>query len=162
MPVVRVLFVCMGNICRSPTAEGVMRALVIEAGLSDRIVLDSAGTGGWHAGAPPDTRATAAAAVRGIELDGAARQVRRRDFEEFDLLIAMDAENARDLRRLAPDDGAAAKVRRLREFDPLAGEDLDVGDPYYGGEDGFGRVLDHVQAACDGLLDELRERAGAA
>lgn len=158
----RVLFVCMGNICRSPTAEGVMRALVAAAGLSDRIELDSAGTGGWHAGAKPDPRATAAAAVRGIELDGTARQVSRGDFEAFDLLIALDAENARDLRRLAPDDAAAAKVRRLREFDPLAGGDLDVGDPYYGGEDGFGRVLDHVQAACDGLLDELRERVGAA
>lgn len=162
MPAVRVLFVCMGNICRSPTAEGVMRALVAAAGLSDRIELDSAGTGGWHAGAPPDARAMAAAAVRGIELNGAARQVRRRDFEEFDLLIALDAQNARDLRRLAPDDAGAAKVRRLREFDALAGDDLDVDDPYYGGEDGFGRVLDDVQAACNGLLDELRERVGAA
>ncbi len=162
MPAVRVLFVCMGNICRSPTAEGVMRALVAAAGLRDRIELDSAGTGGWHEGAPPDARATAAATLRGIELEGAARQVRRRDFEEFDLLIALDAPNARDLRRLAPDADAAAKVRRLREFDPVGGDDLDVGDPYYGGEDGFGRVLDQVQAACDGLLEELRTRAGAA
>ena len=121
MPPVRVLFVCMGNICRSPTAEGVMRALVADAGLSDAIEIDSAGTGGWHAGAPPDSRAVAAARLRGIELTGAARQVRRRDFEDFDLLVALDADNARDLRRLAPDADAAAKVRRLREFDPLAG-----------------------------------------
>ena len=162
MPPVRVLFVCMGNICRSPTAEGVMRALVADAGLTDAIELDSAGTGGWHAGAPPDARAVAAARRRGIELTGAARQVRRRDFEDFDLLVALDADNARDLRRLAPDADAAAKVRRLREFDPLAGRDLDVADPYYGGADGFGQVLDHVEAACRGLLDELRERARAA
>lgn len=139
-----------------------MRALVAEAGLSDRIEIDSAGTGGWHAGAPPDSRAIAAAAVRGIELDGTARQVRPRDFEEFDLLIALDVDNVRDLRLLAPDAQAAAKIRRLREFDPLAGDELDVEDPYYGGEDGFGRVLDHVQAACRGLLEELRERVGAA
>jgi len=162
MPPVRVLFVCMGNICRSPTAEGVMRALVADAGLTDAIEIDSAGTGGWHAGAPPDSRAVAAARQRGIEITGAARQVHRRDFEDFDMLVALDADNARDLRRLAPDADAAAKVRRLREFDPLAGSDLDVADPYYGGEDGFGTVLDHVDAACRGLLDELRERARAA
>ena len=138
-----------------------MRALVADAGLTDAIELDSAGTGGWHAGAPPDSRATAAAALRGITLTGAARQVRRSDFEDFDLIVALDADNARDLRRLAPDEAAAAKVRRLREFDPLAGDDLDVADPYYGGADGFGQVLDHVEAACRGLLDELRSARAA-
>ena len=121
MPAARVLFVCMGNICRSPTAEGVMRGLVEEAGLSDQIVLDSAGTGGWHVGAAPDRRSVAAAAGRGIRIDGAARQVRRADFDEFDLLVALDDANARDLRRLAPDERAAAKVRLLREFDPRRG-----------------------------------------
>jgi len=156
----RVLFVCMGNICRSPTAEGVMRDLVFEAGLSDRIELDSAGTGGWHAGAPPDARATAAAAQRGIRLSGAARQVRRSDFDDFDLLLALDAANARDLRHLAPDPQAAAKVRLLREFDP-GGDGGDVPDPYYGEDDGFGHVLDLVDAACRGLLDDLRGRVGA-
>jgi protein-tyrosine phosphatase len=162
MATARVLFVCMGNICRSPTAEGVMRGLVAEAGLSDRIAIDSAGTGGWHAGAAPDARATSAAAGRGIRLTGAARQVRLADFDDFDLLVALDADNARDLRRLAPDDASAAKVRLLREFDRAAGDDLDVPDPYYGASDGFGHVLDLVEAACRGLLDELRERVGSA
>ncbi|MDP2710491.1 MAG: low molecular weight protein-tyrosine-phosphatase [Solirubrobacteraceae bacterium] len=163
MACARVLFVCLGNICRSPTAEGVMRGLVADAGLSDRIEIDSAGTGGWHVGASPDPRSVAAAAARGIVLAGAARKVRRADFDAFDLLVALDGANARDLRRLAPDDEAAAKVRLLREFDRAAGGgDLDVPDPYYGGEDGFGHVLDLVDAACRGLLDELRGRVGAA
>ena len=151
----RILFVCMGNICRSPTAEGVMRSLL---GDDDAIEIDSAGTGGWHAGEPPDDRATAAARRRGIELDGAARQVRPSDFRDFDLLIAMDRRNLRDLQALAPDDEARAKVRLLREFDPASAgaPDVDVPDPYYGGERGFEDVLDMVEAACRGLLDELR------
>jgi protein-tyrosine phosphatase len=159
---VRVLFVCMGNICRSPTAEGVMRRLVADAGLSDVIEIDSAGTGGWHVGHPPDPRSVGAAAARGIDVAGAARVVTRADFDEFDLLVALDRDNARNLLALAPDDAAAAKVRLLREFDREAGGDLDVPDPYYGGSDGFGRVLDLVDAACRGLLDDLRGRVGAA
>jgi protein-tyrosine phosphatase len=152
----RILFVCMGNICRSPTAEGVMRTLLHEQGLEDRIEVDSAGMGGWHAGEPPDARATEAASRRGVTLSGAARQVRPEDFETFDLLVAMDRENLRGLLALAPDEEAAAKVRLLREFDPAADGDLDVPDPYYGGERGFETVLDHVQTACRGLLAELR------
>ena len=139
-----------------------MRDLVAQAGLGDRIVLDSAGTGGWHVGHPPDPRAVAAAARRGIRVEGAARTVRIADFDEFDLLVALDRDNARDLRRIAPDRDAAAKVRLLREFDPSSRGDLDVPDPYYGGADGFGRVLDLVDAACRGLLEDLRGRAGAA
>ncbi len=154
---VSVLFVCLGNICRSPTAEGVMRALVREAGLQERIELDSAGTGGWHVGESPDARATEAARRRGIVLEGAARKVRLRDFEEFDLILAMDASNLRDLQRLAPDEQAREKVRLLREWDPTADGDLDVPDPYYGGPGGFDRVLDLVQAACTALLEQLRE-----
>jgi protein-tyrosine phosphatase len=156
--VTRILFVCMGNICRSPTAEGVMRTLVREAGLEDRIEIDSAGTGGWHAGEPPDARAAGAARRRGVTLEGAGRQVRAEDFDAFDLLIAMDRENLRGLLALAPDEEAAEKVRLLREYDPAsAGEpDLDVPDPYYGGERGFETVLDQVEAACRGLLAELR------
>jgi protein-tyrosine phosphatase len=152
----RILFVCMGNICRSPTAEGVMRALLREAGLEDRVEIDSAGTGGWHAGEPPDARATEAAHRRGVTLAGAARQIVPEDFERFDLIVAMDRENLRGLLAVAPDEEAAEKVRLLREFDPGAGGDLDVPDPYYGGERGFETVLDHVQAACRGLLAELR------
>jgi protein-tyrosine phosphatase len=154
----RILFVCMGNICRSPTAEGVMRGLLRDAGLEGAVEIESAGTGGWHAGEPPDARATEAAGRRGIVLDGAARQVTRTDFEAFDLLVAMDRENLRELLALAPDEEAAEKVRLLREFDPASADagDLDVPDPYYGGERGFERVLDLVDAACRGLLAELR------
>jgi protein-tyrosine phosphatase len=155
--VTRILFVCLGNICRSPTAEGVLRHLVREQGLEDRIEVDSAGTGGWHVGAPPDERATAAARRRDIALEGAARRFDLEDFGRFDLILAMDAENERDLKRLAPDDEARAKVRLFREFDPSRDDaDLDVPDPYYGGERGFEHVLDLVDAAARGLLDELR------
>ncbi len=125
---IRLLFVCMGNICRSPTAEGVMRRLVRDEGLEDRIEIDSAGTGSWHVGEAPDERATAAARRRGIELDGTARQFSAVDFDDFDLILAMDARNLRELERLAPDDQARAKVRLFREFDPAArdGGDLDA------------------------------------
>jgi protein-tyrosine phosphatase len=154
----RILFVCMGNICRSPTAEGVMRRLLRDAGLDDAIELDSAGTGGWHAGEPPDARATEAARRRGVDLAGAARQVTSADFEACDLIVALDRANLRELLAIAPDEEAAEKVRLLREFDPRSADagDLDVPDPYYGGERGFERVLDLVEAACRGLLGELR------
>jgi protein-tyrosine phosphatase len=146
---VRVLFVCMGNICRSPTAEGVMRHLLAERGLEDEIEVQSAGTGGWHAGSPPDARSTRAAAARGITLEGAARQVTRADFEDFDLLVAMDRDNLADLRAIAPP-GTEHKIRLL------LGEGRDVPDPYYGGPHGFENVLDLVETACEQLLDELR------
>jgi protein-tyrosine phosphatase len=154
----QILFVCLGNICRSPTAEGVMRTLVVEAGLQDEIELDSAGTGAWHVGEPPDARATTAARARGIVLDGAARQVRAADFERFDLILAMDGSNLHALRQLAPDVGTREKVRLLREFDPASADlsDLDVPDPYYDSQRGFEIVLDQVQAACEGLLAQVR------
>jgi protein-tyrosine phosphatase len=159
----RLLFVCLGNICRSPSAEGVMRSLVAQAGLADRIVLDSAGTGSWHVGSPPDTRAAAAASARGVAVEGRARQVERVDFEQFDLLLAMDRENLGVLRRLAPDDDARRRVRLLREFDPAStgSADLDVPDPYYGAANGFDLVLDLIEAACAGLLAEIRRGAPA-
>ena len=160
---VHVLFVCLGNICRSPTAEGTMRMLVREAGLRDSIEIDSAGTGGWHVGSPPDARAAAAARARGITLDGYARQVRQSDLDDFDLVIAMDSENMRELRQLACSDEQRAKVRLLREFDPVSAgeENLDVPDPYYGAPGGFEEVLDLVQAACAGLLAQIRARDAA-
>jgi len=139
----------MGNICRSPTAEGVMRRLIEDEGLD--IEVDSAGTGGWHAGEPPDERATLAAHRRGVTLEGAARQVKESDFRRFDLLVAMDRGNLRDLLDLAPDEEAREKVRLLIP-------DTDVPDPYYGGDRGFETVLDMVEAACRELLDEIRER----
>jgi protein-tyrosine phosphatase len=155
--VTRILMVCLGNICRSPTAEAVMRGLVREAGLEDRIEVESAGMGDWHIGHPPDRRATEAARRRGVVMEGAARQVRVSDFNEFDLLLAMDRENLAELRELAPDAEAEAKVHMLREYDPASAgaPDLDVPDPYYGGPDGFETVLDQVEAACQGLLDAL-------
>ena len=157
----RLLFVCLGNICRSPTAEGTMRALVEEAGLGRQVQLDSAGTGAWHVGEPPDRRAIVAARARGIELHGAAREVTRTDFDDFDLVLAMDRSNMRALRRLAPSEEAREKVRLLREFDPASAgaADLDVPDPYYGAAGGFDEVLDLVQAACAGLLDHIRTGA---
>jgi protein-tyrosine phosphatase len=145
---VRILFVCMGNICRSPTAEGVMRHLLAERGLAGEIDAESAGTGGWHAGNPPDARATATARARGITLDGAARQVTRSDFEDFDLLVAMDRDNLADLRAIAPP-GTEHKLRML------IADGRDVPDPYYGGPRGFEQVLDLVQTACEQLLDDL-------
>jgi protein-tyrosine phosphatase len=143
----------MGNICRSPTAEGVMRALLREQGI-DGVEVDSAGIGDWHAGDPPDARSAEAARRRGVVLEGAARQVRMSDFDDFDLLIAMDRSNRHDLLALAPDAEAAAKVRLLREWEPGAA-DLDVPDPYYGDGRGFEDVLDMVQASCRALLDEV-------
>ncbi|HEX5308905.1 MAG TPA: low molecular weight protein-tyrosine-phosphatase [Solirubrobacteraceae bacterium] len=154
----RILFVCLGNICRSPTAEGVMRRLVERTGLQDQIELDSAGTGAWHVGEPADPRARSAARARGIELDGVARQVEPEDFERFDMIVAMDSSNAANLRRIAADAEGRAKIRLLREFDSgSAGEaDLDVPDPYYEGARGFEIVLDLVEAACEGLLARVR------
>lgn len=156
LPAVRILFVCMGNICRSPTAEGVMRHLLAQEGLAGEIEVDSAGTGAWHAGSPPDRRAAAAARGRGIDLEGTARQITDEDFERFDLLLCADAENVAALRAVAPP-GLEDRIRLLRSFDPAGGDgDLDVPDPYYGGEEGFEEVLDQVQAACRGLLAEIR------
>jgi protein-tyrosine phosphatase len=150
-----VLMVCMGNICRSPTAEGVFRHLVREAGLQDRIHIDSAGTLDYHAGSPPDERSARHALRRGYDLSALrARQVRRRDFEQFDLILAMDWENLETLRELCPEEHRH-KLRRLMEFAPPGVSDV-VADPYYGGQDGFERVLDHVELACRGVLDHVR------
>jgi protein-tyrosine phosphatase len=154
----RVLFVCMGNICRSPTAEGVMRHILAAEGLEERVQVDSAGTGSWHVGEPADARAMAAAARRGIELTSVARQVQGEDFDDFDLILAADELNRRELLKISGEDPErTAKIRLLREFDPVARQDgdLEVPDPYYGGPEGFEEVLDLVDAACRGLLREL-------
>ena len=153
----RVCFVCLGNICRSPTAEAVMRHRIAEAGLGDLVEIESAGTGSWHLGDPPDTRATEEARARGIVMEGRAQQFRAADFARFDLVLAMDQENADHLRRIAPDAEAAGKVRLLREFDPdAAGDDHSVPDPYYGGPEGFSTVFELVDRACLGLIDHVR------
>ena len=133
-----------------------MRGLVREQGRDGEIVLDSAGTGNWHLGDPPDARATEAAARRGVTLEGASRQIRPSDFEDFDLILAMDRENLRDLQAMAPDEEAVAKVRLLRSYDPDSADgDFDVPDPYYGGPRGFEEVLDLVEDGCERLLDDL-------
>ncbi len=154
----RLLFVCMGNICRSPTAEGVMTKLIEHAGLQAEIELDSAGTGSWHVGSPPDERAYAAALSHGVVLEGVARTVQREDFDDFDLVLAMDSANKRELRQLAPSEQGRAKVRLLREFDAasMAAGTLDVPDPYYGATGGFEEVYQIVHAACVGLLARIR------
>lgn len=153
---VGISFVCMGNICRSPTAEAIMRNLVREAGLQDKIEIDSAGTGSWHVGEDRDRRSRAVAKRRGMPIEGPARQFQREDFDRFDLVLALDEENARDLRRLAGSDQDRKKVHLLREFDPSAPEGASVPDPYYGGPDGFEEVFDICLSACRGLLEYLR------
>lgn len=154
---VSVLFVCLGNICRSPTAEGVFRKLVADAGLDGQIRVDSAGTAGYHEGAPPDARAAAAASARGFDLGALrARKVVAQDFEDFDLILAMDEDNLLELRQAAPA-GARARIELLLDYAP-GGRGRAVPDPYYGGKNGFERVLDLVTGACAGLLDELRRK----
>jgi protein-tyrosine phosphatase len=148
----RVLFVCLGNICRSPTAEGVFRRLVAEAGLAGRFAIDSAGTGDWHLGEAPDPRMQAAATALGYPLGGTARQVRPADFATFDHILAMDQSNLRDLVQLAPAEHRA-KVRLLRQYDPAGAGD--VPDPYYGGAEGFTEVVRIVERSCRALLADL-------
>ncbi|HXU03461.1 MAG TPA: low molecular weight protein-tyrosine-phosphatase, partial [Polyangia bacterium] len=143
------------------TAEAVMRHLVKQEGLGDRIAVSSAGTGDWHVGDPPDRRACAVGAKRGIPLSGAARQFTPADFAAYDHVIAMDRSNRDDLLRMAPDADARAKVRLLRSFDASAPPDADVPDPYYGGPGSFDEVFDICERACSGLLEHLRSAHGA-
>ncbi|HEY5317931.1 MAG TPA: low molecular weight protein-tyrosine-phosphatase [Polyangia bacterium] len=158
---VRICFVCLGNICRSPTAEAVMRHLVKEAGLGDRIAIESAGTGDWHVGGARDRRSRAVGAARGIPLEGEAQQFTRPDFERFDHVLAMDRANRDELLGLARDDRDRAKVRLLRSFEPGAPSDAEVPDPYYGGARGFEEVFDICERACRGLLAHLTRDHGA-
>jgi protein-tyrosine phosphatase len=159
---VQICFVCLGNICRSPTAEGVMADKLAAAGLSDLVGVDSAGTGGWHRGEPADERARAEARRHGVELTSRARQVHAGDFAYFDLLVAMDRDNELDLLALAPDPASASKVHLLRRFDPAgAGAALDVPDPYYAGPTGFAEVYEIIDAGCTGLLAHVRAALAA-
>ncbi|MFJ9894084.1 low molecular weight protein-tyrosine-phosphatase [Streptomyces sp. NPDC091280] len=153
----RVSFVCTGNICRSPIAESVFRARVEEAGLGDRIEVESAGTGGWHEGDGADPRAVAVLAEHGYDTNHVARQFQASGFARLDLVVALDSGHRKTLRHLAPTEQDAEKVRLLRSYDPAAGDDLDVPDPYYGALDGFEECLEMVEAASEGLLAAVRE-----
>ncbi len=156
----RVLFVCWGNICRSPTAEALMRRVVDEAGLGGVVEVDSAGTSAEHAGDAPDRRAVAEADRRGLDLrPQRARRVRPDDWERYDLLLVADGAVERALLRHAPDDAARARVHRMTAFGPDAAVH-DVPDPYYGGPDGFGQVYDLLERACRGLVDHIAARHG--
>lgn len=155
---ISVLFICMGNICRSPTAEGVFRKLVEDEGLAERIVIDSAGTHAYHVGERPDRRAQAAAERRGVSLsDIRARRVTQDDFERFDYVLAMDRLN---LHMLSEEAGEEFAERLGLFLDFGAGTESEVPDPYYGGAAGFERVLDLVEEASRGLLETLRKRHG--
>src|SRR5271157_2363721 len=148
---IRVCFVCLGNICRSPTAEGVFRRLVSTANLSQKFEIDSAGTGTYHVGESPDARDRTVARRRGYDLTGTARQFQRSDFARFDYVLAADDNNLRALRKLAPSDEARCRVHLLREFDATAAPGAEVPDPYYGGPAGFDEVIDICERACGGL-----------
>lgn len=152
----KVLFVCLGNICRSPTAHGIFAGLVKARGMGERITVDSAGTSDWHIGKGPDPRSVAAALARGVDLSSLrASQVTRADFQVYDYILAMDKQNLADLKGLAPADYTGCLDLFLRFAD--AGVD-EVPDPYYGGQDGFIRVLDLIEAASEGLLQHIAEQ----
>lgn len=151
----RILFVCLGNICRSSCAEGVMRKLVEEAGLEDRFVIDSAGILSYHQGELPDPRMRAHAARRGYELVHRSRPVRAHDFEDFDVVIGMDDRNVDDLRELAPSPEAVGKIHRMAEYFTNHPCDDYVPDPYYGGAEGFEHVLDLLEDGCRNLMTSL-------
>ncbi|RON21500.1 MULTISPECIES: low molecular weight protein-tyrosine-phosphatase [Pseudomonas] len=152
----RVLFVCLGNICRSPTAEGVLRHKLREAGLADHVEVASAGTGDWHVGKAPDKRSQAAAKLRGYDLSAQrAQQVTRADFASYDLILAMDNSNLRHLKALQPAKGKAELDLFLRRYQSEIDE---VPDPYYDGDQGFEQVLDLIERASDLLVIELKGR----
>ena len=151
---IKILFVCLGNICRSPSAEGIMKKLVAEAGLEDAFEIDSAGLIGYHEGELPDQRMRSHASRRGYVLDSRSRPVRPDDFDKFDYIIGMDDRNCDELQRLAPDLESKNKVHRMVEYSRQYSHDH-VPDPYYGGASGFELVLDLLEDACAGLLETI-------
>ncbi len=157
---IRVLMVCLGNICRSPMAEGVFRHLLEENGLEDRIRVDSAGTGSWHVGESPDVRSTRTAAAHGIDLTGRSRQIRPEDFRNYDYIVAMDRSNLEELEELRNGVGGQGALYLLREFDPQGGPGAEVPDPYYGGPGGFEEVFQMVERSSRGLLEHILQEHG--
>lgn len=151
----KLLFVCLGNICRSPSAENIMNHLVQEAGLSHEIICDSAGTSGYHIGEPPDRRMQKAGLERGIKLVGRSRKFEHEDFENFDLILAMDRANYRDIVSQDPTGQYRDKVKMICDYCSEF-SDKEVPDPYYGGPSGFIHVIDLLVDACGGLLEEVK------
>lgn len=150
----KLLFVCLGNICRSPSAENIMNHLIEQTGLQGQIICDSAGTGGYHIGAAPDRRMAAAAARRGINLKGQARQFHKSDFDKFDLILAMDRDNYQDILALDPAGKYRDKVKLMCDF-ATHHREQEVPDPYYGGTEGFNQVIDLLLDACEGLRQQV-------
>ena len=155
---VSVLFVCLGNICRSPTAEGIFANMCLKNGLKGQVLVDSAGTGGWHAGELADPRSRAEAQRRGLMLQSRSRKFRSEDFQNFDLILAMDQSNLDNILRMAETKADQERVHLLRAFDPESPPGSEVPDPYYGGRNGFPDVFDICERACRGLLAEVQRR----
>lgn len=148
----RVLFVCLGNICRSPLAEAIFLSLIEQQGIAGRFLVDSCGTGGWHEGNPADPRSIQVGAKHGISVDSIARQFCHSDIDGFDIVIAMDKSNEKNLIKLGVDPKI---IRRMRSFDPSTPNGPDVPDPYYGGDDGFDKVYEMLVRSCQGLADSF-------
>lgn len=155
---VSVCFVCLGNICRSPLAEGVFQELVNREGLEDRILISSAGTGGWHVGQPPDSRMRRTAREKGVRLSGRAEQFQPSDYHRFDMVIAMDGSNQSVLEQIAPHPSSNEKLYLFRSFDPHNKGDMDVPDPYYGGDKGFEDVFQIIARTCPNILGYLKTK----
>jgi low molecular weight protein-tyrosine phosphatase len=155
---IEVRFVCLGNICRSPLAHGVLENLIAREGLQHEIRVSSAGTGGWHVGSPPDDRMQQTANKYGIQLNSRGQQFKRSDFQDLDLILAMDHSNLIALQQLSPDLEQSKKLRMFRSFDPEADGDLDVPDPYYGGGRGFKIVYQMVERTCPKVLEFLKNQ----
>jgi protein-tyrosine phosphatase len=157
---ISVLFVCLGNICRSPLAEGVFRHVLDSEGLTNRFLVDSAGTGSWHVGESPDHRSVRSAATHGVTLTGHARQVQPEDFDRFDYIVAMDQSNLSHLQQYQANVGGEAVLYLLREFDPEGGPGAEVPDPYYGGPNGFEEVYQIVDRSCRAFLEHVLGEQG--
>ncbi|MGP0565265.1 low molecular weight protein-tyrosine-phosphatase [Nitrospina sp. 32_T5] len=155
---IEICFVCLGNICRSPLAEGVFQHLVNSQKLQEKIIIDSAGTGNWHVGSPPDRRMESTARKKGVRLTSIAQQFQPGDFRRFDLVIAMDRSNLQSLEYMCPPEVAGQKLKLFRSFDPQANGDLDVPDPYYGGQSGFEDVFEIVNRTCPQILEYIKTR----
>jgi protein-tyrosine phosphatase len=153
-----ICFVCLGNICRSPLAEGVFQTLINDQGLENQIIVHSAGTGGWHVGASPDARMQATARNKGIKLTSRAQQIEAGDIRRFDLVLAMDRSNLETMQYLCSPEIAAKKLRLFRSFDPEADGDMDVPDPYYGRDDGFEHVFQIVHRTCPPILEYVKSQ----